>query len=115
MWNQINIIVDGKTGSSLTNAGEVRGCEEVTGWTGSLALEVWIHAWPWRYGDARRDGTTCRSLCRCREECTRFRRCGRRHANWRGHNRLSVQRRWAGESSRGIMHAWCWPAWHGGC
>ena len=39
--NQINIIVDGKTGSSLTNAGEVRGCEEVTGWTGSLALEVW--------------------------------------------------------------------------
>ena len=63
---------------------------------------------PWRYGfargsgrtkgDARRDGITCRSLCRCRKERTRFCRCGRRHAHWRGHNRLSVQlfkRRWA--------------------
>ena len=29
-------LVDGKTGSSLTNAGKVRGCEEVTGRLGRI-------------------------------------------------------------------------------
>ena len=87
-------IMGGETESSLTNAGNIRWCEEETGrvhrFVGPGVVDSRV--------DARRHGITCRGSCGCRTERARFCRCGRRHAHWHSHSRLSVwlfKRRWA--------------------